>query len=239
MGTICYKFENEENPGLYYCITEGGLIIDNPNINGYCAEYDIVKKISENSEGYFNFSKSMIDIGSNYGCYTMLLDFKHAYCFEPNKKICALIHANTFLFDKVYTTDIYNIALSDVEGTLKFNGFCCEGCGSPDETREDIYEKMHEIPCQTLDSYGFKDIGFIKIDVEGFEEKVLSGGLKTLILNNYPPILFECWDVGYYNMTQEKHDRLFNLLNMLGYEILEYWGDFETHLAIHKNQINK
>ena len=34
------------------------------------------------------------------------------------------------------------------------------------------------------------------IDVEGFEEKVIRGGLLTIISNNYPPILFECWRAG-------------------------------------------
>ena len=86
----------------------------------------------------------------------------------------------------------------------------------------------------TLDSFNISNIGFIKIDVEWMEEKVLRGGIGTIIRNNYPPILFECWDVGYFNMSQERHDSLENFLKSLGYEILWHWGDFENHLAIHK-----
>ena len=66
------------------------------------------------------------------------------------------------------------------------------------------------------------------------EYQVLRGGLGTIIRNNYPPILFELWDVDYFGMTQEVHDRLVNFLEGLGYEILWKWGDYETHLAIHK-----
>ena len=90
-----------------------------------------------------------------------------------------------------------------------------------------------------LDSFNIENVGLIKIDVEGFEEKVIRGSLLTIIKSNYPPILFECWDVNFCNMTQEKHDSLFNLLKTLGYEIFEYWGDFETHLAVHKTQLEK
>lgn len=85
-----------------------------------------------------------------------------------------------------------------------------------------------------LDELNLSNIGFIKIDVEGMEEKVLRGGVGTIVRNNYPPILFELWNVGFYNMTQEKHDSLKNFLESLGYEILWKWGDDSTHLAIHK-----
>ena len=70
------------------------------------------------------------------------------------------------------------------------------------------------------------------------EYKVLKGGLGTIIRNNYPPILFELWDIGKFGMTKENHDLLQKLLEDLGYEIFWYWGDHETHLAIHKSQLN-
>ena len=100
-------------------------------------------------------------------------------------------------------------------------------------------EEFRKVPVKTLDSFNLKDIGFIKIDVEGFEEKVIRGGLLTIISNNYPPILFECWRAGQIAQdgtvfTQEKRDSLFNLLRTLGYEILEGWGNIDTHLAVHK-----
>ena len=71
------------------------------------------------------------------------------------------------------------------------------------------------------------------IDVEGMEEKVLRGGIGTIVRNNYPPILFECWEIGWNNMTQEKRDSMEKFLTNLGYEIIWGWGDEETHLAIH------
>lgn len=237
MSNLCYKYKNQEDKQFYYYIPEGCFIInDKFLIVDYCEEYGIIQKIQKNEEGFFDFSKDMIDIGAADGNYAMLLDFKHNYCFEPSKRSACLTYANMYLKNKVDITNVYTVALGENEGVVKFDDFNCEGSSAYSEKAN---SKIYEVSMKTLDSYNFKNIGFIKIDVEGFEEKVVRGGLATIILNNYPPILFECWNVGQLGMTQEKRDSLFNLLKLLGYETFEYWGDHETHLAVHKTQLNK
>ena len=194
-----------------------------------CWEVWIIQKIEQNLEGYFDFNKNLVDIGAGLGEYCWKLPFKHAYAFEPNKKMIYKIHANAVLNDRVDEIDTFQYLLSDKKEIIRFDGFCTDA-GSHICYKTDSYT---EIESKTLDSFGIENVGLIKIDVEGMEEKVLRGGLGTIIRNNYPPILFECWNVGYSGMTQEKHDSLFNFLNDLGYEIYQYWGDDETHLAIH------
>ena len=193
--------------------------------NFYCYEADIIEHISHNKEGYFDFSKGMIDIGAAIGEYATNLDFNKIYVFEPDKKLLWTCHANLVNADKEDKTETFQVALSDKEGedTIFVNGV----------------DEFRKVPVKTLDSFNLKDIGFIKIDVEGFEEKVIRGGLLTIISNNYPPILFECWRAGQIVQdgtvfTQEKRDSLFNLLRTLGYEILEGWGNIDNHLAVHK-----
>lgn len=193
--------------------------------NFYCYEADIIENISHNKEGYFDFSKGMIDIGAAIGEYATNLDFNKIYVFEPDKKLLWTCHANLVNADKEDKTETFQVALSDKEGedTIFVNGV----------------DEFRKVPVKTLDSFNLKDIGFIKIDVEGFEEKVIRGGLLTIISNNYPPILFECWRAGQIVQdgtvfTQEKRDSLFNLLRTLGYEILEGWGNIDNHLAVHK-----
>ena len=193
--------------------------------NFYCYEADIIEHISHNKECYFDFSKGMIDIGAAIGEYAANLDFNKIYVFEPDKKLLWTCHANLVNADKEDKAETFQVALSDKEGedTIFVNGV----------------EEFRKVPVKTLDSFNLKDIGFIKIDVEGFEEKVIRGGLLTIISNNYPPILFECWKAGQIIQdgavfTQEKRDSLFNLLRTLGYEILEGWGNIDNHLAVHK-----
>ena len=45
-----------------------------------------------------------------------------------------------------------------------------------------------DVEVRTLDSFGFEDVGFIKIDVEGFEREVLMGGIQTILKSK--PILY-------------------------------------------------
>lgn len=231
MKKIWYKRKGSD-VGFFIDEDEIFLATEVNGIPLFTDETEIIEKIKKNEDNFFDFSKNIIDIGAFNGCYSMLLNFKYNYCFEPNKITSAMLWANAYVREKAKYTDVYNVALSDKKGTLTFNGFECED--TTKNTNGEFGYKIEQVECRTLDSYNLDNIGFIKIDVEGFEEKVIRGGLLTIIGNNYPPILFECWDVDYYGMTQEKRNSLFNLLKTLGYEILEYWGDFETHLAIHK-----
>jgi hypothetical protein len=79
-------------------------------------------------------------------------------------------------------------------------------------------QNQYSVQTRTLDSYGLRDIGFIKLDVEGYELQVLKGGTQTIQNNGYPPILFESWPSTNETNTKLKHN-LFNYLFALGYNI--------------------
>lgn len=203
-----------------------------PFFPGLCEEYEIIEKIRKNEDGFFDFSKSLIDIGAEDGNYSMLLDFDKNYCFEPNKTMCCLIYTNMYLKNKVENTEVYNIGLGDKDNDyMIFNGFSEKGSGVYDKIPRDYYG-VKIVDKMTLDSFNIRNVGLIKTDTEGFDFLVLKGGIHTIVENDYPPILFECWDVGNLGMTQEYHDKLFSFLKCLGYTIYEHWGDVETHLAI-------
>lgn len=201
----------------------------------YCFEINIMIKISNNDEGYFDFSKAMIDIGCEIGTYSFVLPFNFCYMFDGNREKCVLAEMNMLLHNKLDHSKCFNTLLSDKIETVKYDGFCSEFTpGSIFVNYEKT--KSEKVLCSTLDSYNLNNIGFIKIDVEGMEEKVLRGGIGTIIRNNYPPILFELWEVNSlnYGMKEEKYQALIKFLTDLGYEILYEWGDSRTHLAIHK-----
>ena len=213
--------------------------------NGYwCEEANLITKINYNNDGYFDFSKSILDIGAFIGVYSFLTRFSYAYCFEPNFESYSLLNVNMLHFGKKFKS--YNVLLSDKKETISYDGFNTEPKfsgkyhGDNYEHHSDSFEeeKSQEYETHTIDEYNCENLGLIKVDVEGMEEKVLRGAIGTIIRNNYPPILFELFPIGHYNMTEEKYNSLINFLQELGYEIKWNWGDGQTHLAIHKNNEN-
>ncbi len=226
--------KNEMHDGIEYMKPE------NLNIP-FFSEINIIDKINKNDDNYFDLNKSLLDIGANVGCYSLYTNFKHNYCFEPNKIIYHLLATNLIMHDKYEISSLYNVCLSDRVEILEYDGARCKEI---DENCRFFYDYTHEddntryidsIKTHTIDEYNCENLGLIKIDVEGMEEKILRGSIGTIIRNNYPPILFELWNVGEWDMTQEKHDSLEKFLKDLGYTIFWYWGDYETHLAVHLN----
>jgi FkbM family methyltransferase len=71
-------------------------------------------------------------------------------------------------------------------------------------------------------------LALIKIDVEGFESKVLMGGKRTISEGGFPPILYEKWDSDWY---QDRANETDQILNEMGYTISNLWG--EVWLAQH------
>ena len=228
-------------------IIKGGYLtnIENPhdaqifNKNYSCEEANIIIKIIQNTDNYFDFNKAILDIGAFVGVYSFMTPFKFAYCFEPNFESYSLLNVNMLHNEKQFKS--YNVLLSDKEETIKFDGFNTDDKysgkykGDYGQHTADAYneELAKDYLAHTIDEYNCENIGFIKIDVEGMEEKVLRGAINTIKNNNYPPILFECYEIGDY-MTEEKQNSLIEFLSSLGYEILWNYGDKQTHLAIHK-----
>lgn len=80
-----------------------------------------------------------------------------------------------------------------------------------------------------LDSVEFdQPIRAIKLDVEGYEQFVIEGGLETIKKNNYPPIVYELW--GYNAWWNEERAELEKFLNSLGYTVSKF---DDTGIAIH------
>lgn len=205
----------------------------------YFDEANIITKININEDNYFDFSKAIIDIGAWVGVYSFRTNFNCTYAFEPNKIIYQFLNINLILHDenRFLRSKTYNVALSDKVEEIDFDGFSNSYTFSSHEFMNE--NNIEKIMTHTLDEFNCENIGLIKIDVEGMDEKVLRGGLGTIIRNNYPPILFELWSLDMkndgYNIYKEKQNSMISFLENLGYNILWGWGDFETHLAINSN----
>jgi FkbM family methyltransferase len=162
-------------------------------------------------------SRNAIDVGANKGVYSQALSHltNTVYAFEPNPKMYEILCSG-----KTGRTKAYQVALSNQNGiaklliphNLKKKTYSNQGA-SLSSTKVSGNHKSITVEAKTLDSYNFKNIGFIKIDVEGFELSVIEGAVQT-ITNNQPTMLVE---------LEERHtgisiELLVAHIEVLGYE---------------------
>lgn len=137
--------------------------------------------------------KNAVDIGANRGIasYYMSLRFPHVDTFEPN------LDLEDFL-EKVLPKNctLHRCGLSDQLGETELSlvmesGVPIHGRGkilsAPDPSHSFLVQK---IKLETLDAQALKNVGLIKIDVEGHEEKVIRGGINTF-KENKPVLIIE------------------------------------------------
>ena len=93
------------------------------------------------------------------------------------------------------------------------------------------------IEIKRLDDFKLKNLGLIKIDVEGMELEVLKGGVDTIRNSNYPPIIIEIWDVvdwrkKFHEYYQKNILEITSFLQQLGYKVPDYQGEGD-YLCLH------
>ena len=142
-----------------------------------------------------NFTHA-IDVGAREGGFAREIenDFQHIYCYDFRKKYLRHFWLN-------------------VNDNKKFTYKVC-GIGEENGTAYTRNMKAGRIknsgtitvPMRTLDSFNFDNIGYIKMDIEGYELKALKGAEQTIK---------KFWPV----VTIEQ-----NQGNIFAQELLESWG---------------
>lgn len=137
--------------------------------------------------------REAVDVGANQGMYTRRLaeicPLVHAY--EPVSKLAARL-AKTCPGN----VRVNNMALSDRAGTAVLRipvtgGRALHGLATVENRELDTPSVIDEqVSCGCLDDLAGRDIGFVKIDVEGHEGAVLEGG-RALIRRRRPLLLIE------------------------------------------------
>jgi FkbM family methyltransferase len=128
---------------------------------------------------------SVIDIGANIGFYTLMFASivgprGKVFSFEPNTENCRLILLNLMENDFSHV-QLLPFALSDRMGAAFFSPMMGSNGGFMPNLRETLtHPNCTAVPCQRLDAVINEPVDFIKVDVEGGEYLVLSGGEKLL-----------------------------------------------------------
>ena len=155
---------------------------------------------------------TFLDVGANVGIYSLhasrrIGETGRVYAFEPTPETFDILN-NNILLNKIKNVDLYQVALSNLCGTLNL----IEG-GRPASNGTAIDGTGKSIPALTLDQFRKENPGIridsIKVDIEGGERAFFEGARETL-LSDQPVILFESmhtgpehperhflWDLGY------------------------------------------
>lgn len=159
--------------------------------------------------GFVKNFTTAIDAGANYGIMSANLHskFSKIYAFEVDTPVreCLKKNVEKFQLDNVVVCDC---GLSDKEEQVSLN-----------------YEKTtfgthinKEVSgthiCRTLDSFELSEVGFIKLDCEGYEPYILKGAEQTI--KKYKPVI----------LMEEKNysSRYYGEAGNLAVELLLSWG---------------
>lgn len=152
-----------------------------------------------------------IDAGANYGLMTYHLShkFKEVHSFELFTPVRQCLEQNVRNFN-LNNVKVYDCGLGekekfvDVELTTSFGNHVNPNNGTG------------EYLIKTIDSFNFRKVNFIKIDVEGYEPFLLKGAEKTI--QKHKPVII---------MERKGHTERWNLDKNTPVRMLESWGYIE------------
>jgi FkbM family methyltransferase len=171
-------------------------------------------------------AESFFDIGANMGYYSLALaainPALQVKSFEPQPEIYLKFSTNVSLNQLEPQIKIYNCGLGSREEKLKMYipAFTGSGGGSFADlhTEEGSAEEVL-VTVQSLDKLTppNSNVDLMKIDVEGFEFEVITGGLE-LIKSGKPTIIIELLRKWMKPFGRQPQD-VINLLEPLGYKV--------------------
>ena len=144
------------------------------------------------SEDYFcsilKAEMNVVDVGANLGIYTLhaLKAGCQVFAYEPTPRVYNILLDNIGIngFEPTGRANVYNLAVSNVEGKAKFAIYENRN-GHNSFYANNNEDKMIEVKTVVLDDHLAKitHIDVVKIDVEGAEPLVLEG-MKGIITKN-------------------------------------------------------
>lgn len=188
------------------------------------------------------------DIGANVGSFAIraLLDprVKSVHAFEPEPNNLEQLTVNLSLNRGHYV--IHPKALSDQKETLQIYGSIPGNCGEASFNPKEAAAVITKVDCETADDLVFHEgveaPSLVKIDVEGWELKVLKGASR--LLREKPPraIVFEA---RYDKETGTSRDpELMDYLKAAGYQVRHIQREYgkidivENYLAVFEKSVN-
>ena len=176
---------------LRFCLFPNDNAVSSSIIGGWQYEPYLFEFLQKNQ--IETLGREIIDVGANNGNFAV--DFAHlvgdkgvVHCFEPQRIVFQQLCGNIFLngLDNVYT---YNFAVGDMDAIISIDEPNYHALGQVNfgdvSVGSELGAKVKQV---SLDDFEFKDIAFMKFDVQGYEEKAIRGAINTI--QKHRPILF-------------------------------------------------
>ncbi|MCK6452107.1 MAG: FkbM family methyltransferase [Alphaproteobacteria bacterium] len=163
--------------------------------------------------------RNAVDAGANKGVYTYFLArrARHCFAYEPNPKIHAILARAC----RGANVTVSNAALSDRSGEatlmvpIRSGRISNQTASLRADTAGAGAHLEAPVATRRLDDEPVGDVGFIKIDVEGFERAVIEGARQT-IARSRPVLLVEIEEKN----TGQPPERTIEWIEGLGYRAL-------------------
>jgi len=184
----------------------------------------------------------IIDIGANFGYHTLLFSrtCSQVHAFEPQIQNFNLLQDNVIL-NNIGNITTYNYACGDENCEIKMPIFNCgqdQKVNMGDITPNILMTDNHSVTRSIiLDELKFTEkIQLIKIDVQGWEKKVLIGANK--MLQTHKPVLIVEFEHFQLEKTQTTCKELFDYIRGQNYYI--FYLDYEypsDHICVHNDNL--
>lgn len=193
------------------------------------------------------------DIGANFGLYATLAGTRAAECgqvfaIEPNERARAMLRCNRDENQLTERITILDCAVSDQNATASFVETTDSAFSSLVNTRRSKVDRRSMVNTRTLDSLwkelGSRPIDLLKIDVEGFEGKVLNGGKCAIEASPNIIVMFEHSPKNLSTVREKELLRILDEVIAAGFEMwaIESSGSLSNipanHLASGLTDIN-
>ena len=179
----------------------------------------------------------IVDAGANLGAFAIPLARRlpqglSVHCFEIQRIVFYQLCGNVILngFENIFPHNVGlgaesgDIDLPTIDYTKEKN---IGGLSASAEVRS--LRQTHttdlgsgpfdRVSVRTLDSFDYRNVRLLKIDVEGMELDVIKGAARTLEKSGFPPILFEAWKTANAPALSGHVDAVLGHVGALGYAI--------------------
>ena len=196
----------------------------------------------------------VLDIGANLGAYSIAVaqDLQAhggvVYAYEAQRLVYYQLCGNLIL-NRLDNAHAFHLAIGEEDSSIEIPMIdyqSSENIGgfSLDQTIRDrvrsvaidLRQPTERVAMSRLDSMAFpKAADLIKIDVEGFEHRVLKGGAGFLEAGRFPPLILEAWRDDWF---REQRAELMAFLGRLGYECFELLDEVVAQHPQHARHVD-